>query len=205
MASLLTAKSKRAHPRAVFRLVLIFVTLGAILPLHGLWRLFGARSPWPTFFLKVAGRLAGAKVTVKGTPVKQNVLYIANHISWLDILVLAGETGSAFVAMADMIDWPVLGWLAELNNSVYVQRENRLDVGAQRDAINSPCLRASRSRSFLRAQPPTGESCCRFDPHFWQPSHHLRRELQCSPLPLIMAQQHPALLGLRIVPSAKTP
>ena len=140
MASLLTAKSKRAHPRAVFRLVLIFVTLGAILPLHGLWRLFGARSPWPTFFLKVSGRLAGAKVTVKGNPVRHNVLYIANHISWLDILVLAGETGSAFVAMADMIDWPVLGWLAELNNSVYVQRENRLDVGAQRDAIQLALL-----------------------------------------------------------------
>lgn len=140
MASLSTAKAKRIHPRAVFRLVLIFATLGAILPLHGLWRLFEVKSPWPTFFLKVAGRLAGAKVTVKGTPVKHNVLYIANHVSWLDIMVLAGETGSAFVAMADMIDWPVLGWLASLNNSVYVQRENRLDVGAQRDAIQLALL-----------------------------------------------------------------
>jgi lyso-ornithine lipid O-acyltransferase len=34
----------------------------------------------------------------------------------------------------------VIGWLATLNNSVYVQRENRLDVGAQRDAIQAALL-----------------------------------------------------------------
>ena len=141
MASQSTAKTDRVHPRAFFRLALIFAMLGVILPLHGLWRLFRLKSPWPTAFLKVAGRIAGAKVIVKGKPVKHNVLYIANHVSWLDILVLAGETGSAFVAMADMIDWPVLGWLAGLNNSVYVQRDNRLDVGAQRDAIQLALLK----------------------------------------------------------------
>ncbi len=140
MASRLTARAEAIHPRAVFRLILIFASLGACLPLHGAWRLFGLKSPWPTLFLKLAGRAAGASVSVKGTPVMRNVLYISNHVSWLDILVLAGQTGSAFVAKADMVDWPVLGWLASLNNSVYVQRDNRLDVGAQRDAIQLALL-----------------------------------------------------------------
>jgi 1-acyl-sn-glycerol-3-phosphate acyltransferase len=36
-----------------------------------------------------------------------------------------------------MAPWPIIGWLATLNNSVYVQREKRLDVGAQRDAIQA--------------------------------------------------------------------
>ncbi len=140
MASLSTAKVERVHPRAYFRVSLIMLLVGVCVPLHGVWRLFKLRSPWPTRFLRWAGRASGARVTVKGAPVKQNVLFIANHVSWLDILVLAGETGSAFVARADMVDWPVLGWLAGLNNSVYVQRENRLDVGAQRDAIEQALL-----------------------------------------------------------------
>lgn len=70
-------------------------------------------------------------------PIKRDVLYIANHVSWLDILVLAGKTGSAFVAKADMAPWPVIGWLATLNNSVYVAREQRLDVHAQALAMKT--------------------------------------------------------------------
>lgn len=104
---------------------------------HGAWRLLRIRSPWPQLFLSLSARIAGARVTVRGKPVKRDVLYIANHISWLDILTLSGNTGCAFVAKADMIDWPVFGWMASLNNSVYVSRENRLDVGAQKIAIQT--------------------------------------------------------------------
>ena len=88
------------------------------------------RSPWPRRFLQFAGKTAGADVTVVGMPIKRDVLYIANHVSWLDILVLAGKTGSAFV-------WPVSGWLVTLNNSVYVAREQRLDVHAQALAMKT--------------------------------------------------------------------
>jgi 1-acyl-sn-glycerol-3-phosphate acyltransferase len=77
------------------------------------------------------------RVTVEGQRQLSDVLYIANHISWLDILVLAGRTGSAFVAKADMAPWPIIGWLTTLNNSVYVQREARLDAGAQAVALGA--------------------------------------------------------------------
>jgi 1-acyl-sn-glycerol-3-phosphate acyltransferase len=107
------------------------------LPLHGLWRLFRLRSPWPRVFLGVAGWFAGADVRAVGTPVPGNVLFVANHVSWLDILVLAGRTGSAFVAKADMAPWPVIGWLATLNNSVYVQRDNRRGVHSQAAAVKA--------------------------------------------------------------------
>lgn len=137
MASLSIARAERTHPRAWFRVALIALGLLALVPLHGLWRLFGARSPWPAKFLQWAGKSAGADTVVRGTPLKRDVLFIANHVSWLDILVLAGKTGSAFVAKADMAPWPVIGWLATLNNSVYVAREQRLDVGAQALAMKT--------------------------------------------------------------------
>jgi 1-acyl-sn-glycerol-3-phosphate acyltransferase len=114
---------------------MIVLALGFCVPFHGLWRLFRLRSPWPRLFLFLSGKASGADVQITGTPVTQDVLYIANHLSWLDVLVLAGRTGCAFVAKADMAPWPVLGWMATLNNSVYVQRDKRLDVHAQAEAI----------------------------------------------------------------------
>lgn len=137
MASRSIARAKLPHPRALGRVVRIFVALILMLPLHGIWRLFGQRSPWPRLFLQFAGKTAGADVTVTGTALTENVLFIANHVSWLDILILAGKTGSAFVAKSDMAPWPVIGWMATLNNSVYVARDQRLDVGAQALAMKT--------------------------------------------------------------------
>ncbi|MEQ1510003.1 MAG: lysophospholipid acyltransferase family protein [Sphingopyxis sp.] len=125
------------HPRAWARLGAVALLLGLCVPLHGLWRLFRFSSPWPRLFLRGSAMACGMDVRIAGPRRQTNVLYIANHVSWLDILVLAGRTGSAFVAKADMAPWPVVGWLATLNNSVYVQREQRLDSKAQAAAIGA--------------------------------------------------------------------
>jgi lyso-ornithine lipid O-acyltransferase len=131
----LTEKTDSVHPRAVMRVVLIVLIFAGLAPLHQFLRWMGFRSPFAQLFLRLSGRAAGALVTVKGTPVSRDVLYIANHVSWLDILVLSGRTGCAFVAKADMAPWPVLGWMATLNNSVYVERDSRLGAGQQATAV----------------------------------------------------------------------
>jgi lyso-ornithine lipid O-acyltransferase len=137
MASHSIAKPDRIHPRAALRIILIAGALLLCLPFHGLWRLFRLRSPWPRLFTKASCKITGVRVAIVGAPRRADVLFIANHVSWIDILLLAGETGSAFVAKADMAPWPVLGWMATLNNSVYVARDQRLDAGAQASAIKT--------------------------------------------------------------------
>lgn len=137
MASLSAVRSEGTHPRAWVRIGLVAVWLIYCLPLHGLWRLLRLDSPWPRLFLRGGAHICGMDVHISGPRRLRSVLYIANHVSWLDILVLAGRTGSAFVAKADMAPWPVIGWLATLNNSVYVQREQRLDAKAQAEAIGT--------------------------------------------------------------------
>ncbi len=85
----------------------------------------------------MSSHVAGLHIYTVGTPVTRNTLYIANHVSWLDIFAVAAKTGSAFVAKADMAPWPIIGWMATLNNSVYVSREDRLNVAAQSDALKA--------------------------------------------------------------------
>ncbi len=107
---------------------------------HLMWRLFSAHSPFARWFLRFSGWASGAHVTVVGTPIRKNVLYIANHVSWLDILVLAGRSGSAFVAKAEMETWPVLGWMADQNNTVYVKRDVARDVQNQASSLQAALL-----------------------------------------------------------------
>ena len=77
---------------------------------------------------------------VVGRPVTRDVFNISNHSSWLDILVLGGATGSAFVSKAELKSAPLLGFLAGLNRTVYVDRSDRRAMHAQiaeiREAIH---------------------------------------------------------------------
>jgi 1-acyl-sn-glycerol-3-phosphate acyltransferase len=87
--------------RLTLRTLAMVAALLVCLPLHYLWRLLGRRSPWPRRFLGWVARAAGMRVRVVGAPLRRDVLFLANHLSWLDILVLGGASGAAFVAKAE--------------------------------------------------------------------------------------------------------
>ncbi len=129
-----------ARLRIASRIAAIVIALALYLVLHGLWRLVRARSPWPPRFLGTIGRIAGARVHVVGTPLRRDAFMLANHLSWLDILILAGATGTAFVAKGELARVPVIGWLCRLNRTVFVARGERMNVGDQiatiRDALS---------------------------------------------------------------------
>lgn len=114
---------------ALVLLMIVFV------PLHFTYRIFAYGSPFPMLFLRYAGRVSGARVKVEGTHLKRDVFYVANHVSWIDILSLAGASGTAFVAKAELAQSPLVGWLASLNRTVFVKREHRMGVAEQINAL----------------------------------------------------------------------
>jgi lyso-ornithine lipid O-acyltransferase len=121
--------------RIAIRALALVMLLILFVPLHYLYRTIAYGSPFPMWFLRFAARVCGARVQVIGTHLKRDVFYIANHVSWMDILALAGASGTAFVAKAELAEAPVVGWLASLNRTVFVKRENRLGVAEQINAL----------------------------------------------------------------------
>jgi len=73
-------------------------------------------------WLRRAAGILGLRVLVHGRPSAGPCLLLANHISWLDILVLASATDACFVAKAEVSRWPLLGWLAEVGGTEFVRR-----------------------------------------------------------------------------------
>lgn len=121
--------------RVILRLAALVAALLLALPLHLLWRLFRLPSPWPRLFLGVLGRIIGARTRTVGTPLKRDVVFVANHLSWMDIPILAGRTGTAFVAKAELRQVPLVGWLCTLNRTLFVRREDRMAVADQINAL----------------------------------------------------------------------
>ncbi len=115
----------------VARLGLMVISLITALILHNIFRLFRIYSPWPRLFLLSISWTSGITTSVAGPRIRKNVFYAANHHSWLDIAVMSGVTGCTFVANDGIEKWPLIGWLCKINKTIFVSRENRLDVGAQ--------------------------------------------------------------------------
>ena len=115
------------------------LALVAALPAYYLSRLFTRSSPVPRLFLGACARIVGARVHRIGAPAGSDVLYVANHVSWVDILALAGASGTAFVAKAELADTPLVGFLCRLNRTVFIRRENRIgvvdEIGKLRQAL----------------------------------------------------------------------
>lgn len=61
-------------------------------------------------------------------PVRGPMLLVANHISWLDIVVMHAACYCRFVSKADVRAWPVIGMLATGAGTLYITRESRRDA-----------------------------------------------------------------------------
>ncbi|MDB5713492.1 MAG: 1-acyl-sn-glycerol-3-phosphate acyltransferase [Sphingomonadales bacterium] len=126
--------------RLALRLTILVLALVVAVPLHLICTLLRMSSSLPRLFLKSVARITGAVMQIHGVPLRSDVFYVSNHVSWLDIPVLAGATGAAFVAQAEIAGWPLIGWLATLNRTIFITRADRMTVARQveilRDALD---------------------------------------------------------------------
>jgi len=90
----------------------------------------------PVLFHKGVLLLFGVRVHLMGsvTP-NRPLMFVCNHVSWLDIVVLSSVVPVSFVAKAEMASWPLLGWLAKIQRTIFVVREARRSSGQQADQI----------------------------------------------------------------------
>ena len=148
--------------RLTLRALGLALALLVTVPLHYLWRLARLNSPWPRIFLGWAARLAGARVERVGTALRRDVFFTSNHLSWIDILAIAGQSGTAFVAKDELRRAPVVGWLSTLNRTVFVKRENRMGVAAQIDLLREALDRNWSVTVFPEGTTTDGQSLLPF-------------------------------------------
>jgi 1-acyl-sn-glycerol-3-phosphate acyltransferase len=73
--------------------------------------------------------LWGIDLVVVGEPPHSGpALIVANHISWLDILVLHAARHCRFVSKSDVKHWPLIGALATGSGTLFIERASRRDA-----------------------------------------------------------------------------
>jgi lyso-ornithine lipid O-acyltransferase len=95
-----------------------------------------ARARWLQRICRRAIRIFRLEIQSAGIIPSQGLL-VSNHISYLDILLLSSLTPAVFVAKREVKSWPVMGLLARLGGTVFIDRQRRTHVGEVNDEIQN--------------------------------------------------------------------
>ncbi|MFN3526518.1 MAG: lysophospholipid acyltransferase family protein [Paracoccus sp. (in: a-proteobacteria)] len=121
----------RVIRRGVPAVLVLLIGVLLILPLRGAERLVhGARRPWTGPHVQIVCRLVLACIGLRwqrmGVPMRGPGAVVANHSSWLDILVMNAALPVFFVSKAEVAGWPGINILTRVTNTHFVTRDPRL-------------------------------------------------------------------------------
>lgn len=116
--------------RRGLRLILLIghVMVGIILSLILFSPLWCSKFPKHWLSMLVSGwsralcRICGLQVQCYGKRTSGPTLFVANHISWLDIFALSSTFSAIFISKQEVKKWPVLGWLAHRVGTLFIRR-----------------------------------------------------------------------------------
>lgn len=95
----------------------------------------------PHFYHRVLCALIGVRIREIGRQSTASpALILSNHVSWLDICVISALAPVVFVAKSEVARWPLFGWLARLQRTIFINRQARHQTGAATREIASRLL-----------------------------------------------------------------
>jgi 1-acyl-sn-glycerol-3-phosphate acyltransferase len=163
-----TVETRLPAPAAVAGFVRL-LTLG----LHLTWGLAIATLVFP--LAPLATRLAlrarwarnmlegiGVELRIEGAPLASGALVLANHISWLDVLVIASLTPAMFVAKSEVRRWPAIGWLAARAETLFLRRASGRSLLAVKNRIAGLLVEGRSVALFPEATTTEGETVLPF-------------------------------------------
>ena len=123
--------------RLVLHLLVGVIKAALLLPLVGRARRTELIRRWSLRVLAILH----VRLSVKGEVPDLSaagVMFVANHISWLDIYLLDAVCPVRFVSKAEVRAWPVIGWLAEKIGTLFIERARRHDTArAGREVVDA--------------------------------------------------------------------
>lgn len=95
---------------------------------------------WAGWFL----RIFGMRLRREGMPLAGGTMFVANHVSWVDIVALHSQHVMGFIAKHEIRGWPVIGWLTTHAETIFLRRGDADSLGGVMDEM-AIRLRAGRA------------------------------------------------------------
>jgi 1-acyl-sn-glycerol-3-phosphate acyltransferase len=147
---------------------------------------------WIQRWSRWVANMLGLHITVEGAiPSSAGLLVVANHTSWLDIVVMNCVHPAAFIAKAEIARWPVVGLLVARSGTLFIERGKRTAVHrVLQDSVER--LRSGRSVAvFPEGTTNNGASLLPFHGNMMEAA--IRAQVAVQPIGIAYRNRHGAL------------
>ena len=127
-------------------------------------------------------RILGVHVRVRGTFHPGPALFVANHLSWLDIFCIAAVCPTHFLAKQEVAGWPLFGWLCRRAGTAFIRRGGDHGAGEATEQLVWRLRQGERVLVFPEGTSTTGETVRRFHPRLFQAAILARAPVQAIAL-----------------------
>lgn len=119
------------------------------------------------WWMQKMARLTGIKIAQYGRATQPICLYVANHVSFLDIIVIASLTDVRFLSKQAVRNWPLIGFMASISGTLFIERGKRSLIARIITAIGK-ALQDSSIVIFPEGTTSLGESVKKFHSGLFQ-------------------------------------
>ena len=171
------------------------LAVGTVYPMVGARKRAAMNRMWSRVLL----RIFDLRMTVSGVPVTDRaVLYVAKHVSWIDIFVMNAHRPTAFIAKSEIRDWPIIGWLVAGAGTLFIERWQRRAIPIVAQAMQSRFARNEAVGLYPEGTTSDGLGLLPFRASLFEPAHQIGVTIQ--PVALVYGQNggrtgFPAFVG----------
>lgn len=118
------------------------------------------------------------EVSVSGDIMAESGLFVSNHISWLDTIVLSNIKPLSFIARHDLENWPFLGTFTSRMDSVFINRDNKFHAYRSIPSIEKKLNEGRSVHVFPEGTTSVGKTVLPFYPMFFEAAVRTCRPVQ---------------------------
>lgn len=133
-------------------------------------------------------RVLNVKVIITGNPTTKPSLWVCNHISWLDILLLGGNHTVDFIAKSEVGEWPVIGRVVKKAGTLLIDRDNKFQAYRALSKLQRRIQSGTPVLVFPEGTTTEGNTTLPFKPMFYQAA--IRENTLIQPISLQYFDEH---------------
>lgn len=160
--------------RSIFLIIIVSVLIILILPIQLLVNLTNLNIKYKVskLFLKIISSVIGIKIRSINLRNENNnkygVLYVSNHVSWMDILCLGSLLDAQFIAKKEVAEMGLFGFLAKLNHTFFIDNTNQRKSFSYNEIIQAKLLKKQNLILFPEGTTSDGNSVRSFKSSFFE-------------------------------------
>ena len=160
--------------RSIFLIIIVSVLIILMLPIQLLINLTNLKIKYkiPKLFLKTVSYIIGLKIRSinlrNKNKNKYGVLYVSNHVSWMDILCLGSLLDAQFIAKKEVAEMGLFGFLAKLNHTFFIDNTNQRKSFSYNEIIQAKLVKKQNLILFPEGTTSDGNSIRSFKSSFFE-------------------------------------